>query len=80
MTARRWLLTAISFLFTIGASVYIIRSSWSEEGARVALPLWGHLACFTAAFFELLARSIKIRLSGAALRIPLDVRTSLRAS
>jgi uncharacterized protein (TIRG00374 family) len=80
MTARRWLLTAISFLFTSGAAVYIIRSSWSEEGARVALPLWGHLACFTAASFELLSRSFKIRLSAAALRIPLDVRTSLRAS
>jgi glycosyltransferase 2 family protein len=80
MTPRRWLLTAISFLFTIGASVYIIRSSWSEEGARVGLPLWGHVACFTAAFLELLCRSIKIRLSGAALRIPLDLRTALRAS
>lgn len=80
MTPRRWLLTAISFLFAIGASVYIIRSSWSEEGARVSLPLWGHLACFTAAFFELLTRSIKIRLSAAAVRIPLDVRTSIRVS
>ena len=80
MTARRWVLTAISFLFAIGASVYIIRSSWSEEGARVGLPLWGHLACITAAFLELLCRSIKIRLSAAALRIPLNVRTSLRVS
>ena len=80
MTWRRWLLTAISFLFAIGASVYIIRSSWSQEGARVSLPLWGHLACFAAASLELLTRSIKIRLSGAALRIPLRVRTSLRVS
>ena len=80
MTPRRWLLTAISFLLAIGASVYIVRSSWSEEGARVGLPLWGHVACFTAAFLELLCRSIKIRLSGAALRIPLDLRTSLRVS
>ena len=68
MTPRRWILTAISFLLAIGASVFIIRSSWLEEGARVGLPLWGHLACFTAAFLELLCRSIKIRLSGAALR------------
>ena len=80
MTARRWVLTAISFLFAIGASVYIIRSSWTEEGARVGLPLWGHLACFSAAFLELLCRSIKVRLSAAALRIPLNVRTSLRVS
>jgi len=80
MTPRRWILTAISFLFAIGASVYIIRSSWSEEGARVGLPLWGHVACFAAALLELLCRSIKIRLSGAALRIPLDLRTALRAS
>jgi uncharacterized protein (TIRG00374 family) len=80
MTPRRWILTAISFLLAFGASVYIIRSSWLEEGARVGLPLWGHLACLTAAFLELLCRSIKIRLSGAALRIPLDLRTSMRAS
>jgi len=80
MTVRRWILTAISFLFAIGASAYIIRSSWSEEGARVSLPIWGHLACFAAASLELLTRAIKIRLSGAALRIPLDVRTALRVS
>ena len=80
MTTRRWILTAVSFLFAIAASVYIIRSSWSEEGARVGLPLWGHVACFTAAFLELVTRSVKIRLSAAALRIPLDVRTSLRVS
>src|SRR5262252_833609 len=80
MTARRWILTAVSFLFAIGASVYIIRSSWSEEGARVGLPFFGHLACFVAAFLELFTRSIKIRLSAASLRIPLDVRTSLRVS
>ena len=80
MTARRWILTAISFLFAIAVSAHIIRSSWSEEGSRVALPVWGHLACFTVAFLELLTRSVKIRLSGAALRIPLSVRTALRVS
>jgi uncharacterized protein (TIRG00374 family) len=80
MSGKRWVLTAISFLFAIAASVHIVRTSWSHEGARVSLPLWGHLACFTAAFLELLTRSIKIRLSGAAVRIPLSVRTSLRVS
>ena len=80
MTGKRWLLTAISFLFAIAASVYIIRSSWSQEGARVAMPVWGHVACFAAAFLELLTRAIKIRLSGAALRIPVAVKTALRVS
>lgn len=80
MTPKRWLLTAISFLFAIGASVYIIRSSWSAEGARVGLPWWGHLACFAAASLELLTRAIKIRLSGAAVRISLTVRTAVRVS
>ena len=80
MTARRWILTAISFLLAIGASVYIIRSSWSEEGARVGLPLWGHVACLVSASLEVLTRSIKIRLSGAAVRIPLTLRTALRVS
>jgi uncharacterized protein (TIRG00374 family) len=80
MTPKRWILTAISFLFAIGASVYIIRSSWSEEGARVGLPLWGHLACLAAASLEVLTRAIKIRLSGAAVRIPFSVRTAIRVS
>jgi hypothetical protein len=80
MTTRRWILTAISFLFAFGASAYIIRSSWSEEGARVALPLWAHLACFAAAAIELVSRSMKIRLSAAAIRIPLDIPTALRVS
>jgi uncharacterized protein (TIRG00374 family) len=80
MTPKRWILTAISFLFAIGASAYIIRSSWSVEGARVGLPLWGHLACLAAASLELLTRAIKIRLSGAAVRIPLTLRTAMRVS
>ena len=80
MTTRRWILTAISFLFAFGASAYIIRSSWSEEGARVALPFWAHLVCFSAATIELVSRSLKIRLSAAAIRVPLDVRTAIRVS
>ena len=80
MTPRRWLLTAISFLFGIAASVYIIRSGRSVAGTRIGLPLWGHLACFAAAALELVTRAIKIRLSGAAVRIPLRVRTTVRVS
>ena len=80
MTPRRWVLTVISFLFAFGASALIIRSSWSEAGAKVGLPLWGHLACLTAAALELLCRAIKIRLSGAALRIPVSLRTAIRVS
>ena len=80
MTWKRWILTAISFLFAIGASIYIIRSSWSEEGARVGLPLWGHLACFAAATLELLARAIKIRLSGEAVRVRFGTRTAIRVA
>lgn len=80
MTPRRWILTAISFLFAIGASVYIIRASWSQEGARVALPWWGHLACLTVAAVEILTRAVKIRLSAAAVRIPLTLPTAVRVS
>lgn len=80
MSARRWVLTAISFLLAIGASVYIIRSSWSAEGARVGLPLWGHLACLAAGVLEVLTRGLKIRLSAAALRIRLSLRTAVRVS
>lgn len=80
MTAKRWILTAISFLLAIGASVYIIRSSWSKEGARVALPVWGHAALLAAASLELLSRAMKVRLSALALRIPLPLWTSIRVS
>jgi len=80
MSARRWVLTAISFLFAIGASVYIIRASWSHEGARVSLPWWGHLACLTVATTEILTRAAKIRLSAAAVRIPLTLRTAIHVS
>ena len=80
MTPRRWLLTAISFLFAFGASAMIIRSSWSEAGAKVGLPLWGHLSCLTAAGLELVCRAIKIQLSGAALRIRVSLRASIRVS
>jgi uncharacterized protein (TIRG00374 family) len=80
MTPTRWFLTALSFALAIGASVYIIGSSWSVEGARVSLPLWAHAACLAAAVTELLTRATKIRLSGAALRIPLTLRTAIRVS
>jgi hypothetical protein len=80
MTPRRWILTAISFLCAIGASAYIIRSSWSVEGARVGLPLWAHAACLAAAALEVLTRAIKIRLSGAAVQIPFTLWTAIRTS
>jgi uncharacterized membrane protein YbhN (UPF0104 family) len=80
MTPRRWALTVISFLLAIGASVYIIRASWSHEGARISLPWWAHLACLTVALVEILTRSVKIRLSAAAVHIPLSLRAAARVS
>lgn len=80
MTPKRWILTAISFLLAFWVSASIIRPSWSQEGARVGLPLWAHAACLAAACVEVLARAIKIRLGAAALRIPLGLPTSLRVA
>lgn len=46
----------------------------------MGLPLWGHLACLAAAALELVTRALKIRLSGAAVRVPVTVRAALRVS
>ena len=78
MSSRRWLITVLSFLAAIGASVWIIRSSWSADGARVSLPLWTHAAALSAAAFETLFRAVKIHWGARALGIRLSVRTCIR--
>ena len=65
MTPTRWLLTIVSFLATIGVSLYMI-SGWSQQGASLLLPASAHLLAFSAVVVELLARSLKLRWSAAA--------------
>lgn len=78
MTLKRWLIVLVSFGAAIGVSLYIVISSWPRQGATVALPLVAHLLAFSAVLLEIGTRATKIRLSAAALRIPLRFGTSLR--
>ncbi len=79
MTPTRWLLTIVSFLATIGVSLYMI-SGWSQQGASLLLPASAHLLAFGAVVVELLARSLKLRWSAAAAGIRLPLLTALRTS
>ena len=80
MTPFRWALAALSFAAAILASLYIVQSSWPSERALVSLPWSVHLLLLGLALAELAARGGKVRLSAAALRIPMTYGTALRAS
>ena len=71
MSAKRWLITIVSFAATIGVSLYIILTSWPTHRRPALLPLSGHLLALAAVVAEIVSRGWKIRLSGAALRIRL---------
>lgn len=78
MSPLRWLVTALSFAATLGASVYVVWSSWPASGASVALPWLAHLLGGGAFVLELLSRAWKIQLSARALHIPLRFGAALR--
>lgn len=78
MTARRWLLVALSFAAVIGVSVYIVATSWPEGGPPLRLPLAAHLLAFGAVLAEVTARALKVQLSARALRLPLRLPTAAR--
>jgi uncharacterized membrane protein YbhN (UPF0104 family) len=78
LSPLRWLVTALSFAATLGASVYVVWSSWPSDGASVALPWLAHLLGGGAFVLETLSRAWKIQLSARALHIPLRFGTALR--
>ncbi|GMV09497.1 MAG: hypothetical protein AMXMBFR55_12310 [Gemmatimonadota bacterium] len=80
MTPFRWFLTAISFLVTIGVSVYVIASAWPAEGAPLGLPWWGHLLCLGAFALDIVFRVIKIRFSADAIGVPVSFGAILRTT
>lgn len=80
MTPFRWFLTALSFLVTIGVSVFVISSNWPAEGAPLGLPWWGHLLCFGAFGLDILFRVVKIRLSADAIGVPVSFGAILRTT
>ena len=78
MTPFRWTLAFLSFAAAIGASVYVIYSSWPEHRNPAILPLWAHAACAVVACLEVLARGVKLKLAARALGIPLDLNAAVR--
>ena len=80
MSNKRWLIVALSFACSIGASLYVVLTSWPEERAPAALPILVHLLLLGIALLELSARAWKVQLSAASLRIPLRFETAVRAS
>ena len=80
MTPFRWILAVVSFAAAIGVSIYIVDTSWPAEEAKVSPSALTQLLLLTIALLELGARALKVRLSAAALRIPISFGTSLRAS
>jgi hypothetical protein len=77
MTPTRWLLTALSFIATIGVSLYMI-AGWSQQGTSLVLPPRAHLFALAAVAVEVLARALKIRWSGRALGVPITLGTAVR--
>lgn len=78
MTPARWILAIVSFAAAIGASVYVVYSSWPEHRNPAILPLWAHAACAAVACLEVLARGVKLKLAALALKIPLDLNAAVR--
>ncbi len=80
MTAKRWLLVALSFAAAIGVSIYVVASTWPETEQQALLAPSVHLVLIALVAVEITARGLKFRLNAAALRIPLRMRTGIRAS
>ena len=77
MTPTRWMITALSFLATIGVSLYLV-AGWSAQGASLALPPRAHALALACVAIEVLARALKIRWSGRAVGVRISLGTALR--
>jgi len=80
VTPFRWALVAISFAAAITVSIYIVESSWPAAQMTVWPSIGTQALLLAIALLELGARGAKVRLSAAALRIPMTYGTALRAS
>jgi hypothetical protein len=78
VTPLRWLLVLSSFAAAVGASAFVVWSTWPAAGGTVALPLLSHVLGGGAFLLELFSRAWKIQLSARALRVPLGFGAALR--
>ena len=78
MTPRRWLLTILSFAAALGASAWVVWSSWPAGHGRLTLPLMAHLVALAGASGEVILRALKLTWSARALDIPFSLGTAFR--
>jgi uncharacterized protein (TIRG00374 family) len=78
VTPLRWFLTVLSFVATIGVSIYVVASSWPTGGAPLGLPWWTHLLLLAAVGMEILFRVLKITFSARAIGVPTTFGTAAR--
>ena len=78
MTARRWLLTILSFSAALAASAWVVWSSWPKGHGRLTLPLVAHLVALGGAAGEVILRALKLTWSARALDVPLSLGTAFR--
>ena len=78
MTPKRWLLTILSFAAALGASAWIVWSSWPAGHGRLTLPLMAHVVALAGAVGEVTLRAFKLNWSARALNIPLSLTTAFR--
>jgi len=78
VTPKRWLLTILSFAAAIGASAWIVWSSWPSGDGRLSLPLIAHIAALAGAVGEVTLRAFKLTWSAKALDVPLTLATAFR--
>jgi glycosyltransferase 2 family protein len=80
VSAKRWLLVALSFAAAIGVSVYVVVTTWPETEQQALLEPPVHLVLLGFVALELVARGFKFKLNAMALRIPLHIRAGIRTS
>jgi glycosyltransferase 2 family protein len=78
MTPKRWLLTILSFAAALGASAWVVWSSWPSGHGRLTLPLIAHVVALAGAVAEVTLRAFKLTWSAKALDIPLTLGTAFR--
>jgi uncharacterized protein (TIRG00374 family) len=78
VTPKRWLLTILSFAAAIGASAWIVWSSWPSGHGRLSLPLIAHLVALAGAVGEVTLRAFKLTWSAKSLGVPLSTATAFR--
>ena len=78
MSTHRWLLVALSFALALGASLWVVVSSWPHGGGAMSLPARAQLVALALTTVEVFARAIKLQWCARALHFALPLRPAMR--